>query len=65
MGPERNKNAFIVASETNAHGDTLCFTGKIWARHKTLKDVFLGSTLFCLSNKPPKAKKIMTQSHLK
>ena len=29
------RNGFVTPTETNVHGDALCFTVKAWARHKT------------------------------
>ena len=30
---------FVTPSETNVHGDALCFMVKTWARHKTTETV--------------------------
>ena len=31
----KEKEGFVTPTETNLHGDALCFVVKIWARHKT------------------------------
>ena len=32
---KKKKKGFVTPTETNLHGDALCFMGKTWARHKT------------------------------
>ena len=36
---EHQKKERFVATETNGHGDALCFMVKTWARHKTTETV--------------------------
>ena len=35
----KKEKGFVTPTETNVHGDALCFMGKTWARHKTTEAV--------------------------
>ena len=36
---KKKKRVFVTPTETNVHGDALCFMVKAWARHKTTETV--------------------------
>ena len=39
-GEEKKRKGFVTPTETNVHGDALCFMAETWAGHRTTESVF-------------------------